>query len=81
MILGIRIRVLAEIGILILVVVVAVRVVKDRCIDGGCDSGSIPVGDSLRCGLSQRGNVDGGDFIGISRGGGGGSSPSIAGRR
>jgi uncharacterized membrane protein len=80
-ILGIRIRVLAEIGILVVVVVVVVRVGKDRCIDGGFDGGSIPVGDSSRRGLSQRGDEDGGDFEGVSRGGGGGSSPSSAGRR
>ncbi len=72
---------LAEIGILVIAAVVVVRVGKDRCIDGGFDSGSIPVGDSLRHGLSQRGDKDGGDFKGISRGGGGGSSPSSAGRR
>ena len=72
---------LAGIGILVIAAVVVVRVGKDCCIDGGFDGGSIPVGDSLRRGLSQRGDEDGGDFKGISRGGGGGSSPSSAGRR
>ena len=72
---------LAEIGILVIAAVVIVRVDKDRCIDGGFNSGSIPVGDSSRRGLSQRGDEDGVDFEGISRGGGGGSSPSSAGRR
>ena len=81
MILGIRIRALAKIGILVIAAVIVVRVGKDRCIDGGFGGGSIPVGDSSRCGLSQRGDEDGGDFEGISRGGGGRSSPSSAGRR
>ncbi len=81
MILKIRIRVLAKIGILIIAAVIVVRVGKDSCIDGGFDGGSIPVGDSLRRGLLQRGDEDGGDFEGISHGGGGGSSPSSAGRR
>ncbi len=49
--------------------------------NGGFDGGSIPVGDSSRLGLSQRGNEDGGDFEGISRGNGGESSLSSAGRR
>ena len=72
---------LAKIGILVIATVVVVRVGKDRCINGGFDSGSIPVRDSSRGGLLQRGDEDGGNFEGISRGGGGGSSPSSARRR